>query len=96
LSTPSGSPASARIWATARADSGVSAAGLKTIVHPAAMAGPIFRVAMAKGKFQGVISRQGPTGWRMTIMRPVPLGTVAYRPAIRGASSENQRKNSAA
>jgi len=29
---------------------------------PAAMAGPILRVPMARGKFQGVMSRQGPTG----------------------------------
>ena len=41
---------------------GVSAAGLTTIVQPAAMAGPILRVPIASGKFQGVIIRVGPTG----------------------------------
>ena len=33
-----------------------------TMVQPAAMAGPILRVPIARGKFQGVMSRQGPTG----------------------------------
>ena len=37
---------------------GVSSAGLITTVHPAASAGAILRVAMAMGKFQGVISRR--------------------------------------
>ncbi|BAS18499.1 hypothetical protein AHiyo8_pI68030 (plasmid) [Arthrobacter sp. Hiyo8] len=49
LSTPSGNPASLRIAARAREVSGVSAAGLKTIVQPAAMAVPILRVPMARG-----------------------------------------------
>ncbi len=48
--------------ATASADSGVSLAGLSTTVQPAASAGPILRVAMAAGKFHGVISTLTPTG----------------------------------
>ena len=40
-------------------DSGVCWAGLTTIVQPAAMAGPILRVPMARGKFHGVMSRHG-------------------------------------
>ena len=55
FSTPPGSPASSRIPATARALSGVRPAGFSTIVQPAATAGPILRVAIAAGKFQGVI-----------------------------------------
>ena len=55
LSTPAGSPASSRIWASASIDSGVCWAGLTTIVQPAATAGPILRVPIAIGKFQGVI-----------------------------------------
>ena len=62
LHTPAGSPASARIAASAVMESGVSAAGLTIIVQPAAMAGAILRAPMAIGKFQGVISRHGPTG----------------------------------
>jgi len=41
---------------------GVSRAGLRIIVHPAAIAAPALRVAIASGKFHGVMSRHGPTG----------------------------------
>jgi hypothetical protein len=63
LITPAGTPASARISAIAKAVSGVSVAGFNTHVQPAANAGPIFRVAMAAGKFQGVTRTEMPTGW---------------------------------
>ena len=63
LRTPAGRPASSISAATASAVSGVSAAGLSTIVQPAASAGAILRVAMAAGKFQGVTSTLTPTGW---------------------------------
>ncbi len=96
LRTPSGSPASFITSASASIDSGVSEAGLTTIVHPAATAGPILRVPIASGKFQGVIIRHGPTGCLVVTSRPAPLGETEYRPAIRTDSSENQRKNSAA
>ena len=75
--------------------SGVSAAGFSTMVQPAAMAGAILRVAMASGKFHGVINKEGPTGRFRTMMRFLPSGAVPYRPVTRTASSENQRKNSA-
>src|SRR5699024_8271481 len=51
LRTPEGSPASSRIWARQTDDRGVWAAGLNTMVHPAAIAGPTFRAPMARGKF---------------------------------------------
>ena len=73
LSTPPGRPASSRMRASSSIDSGVCDAGLTTIVQPAATAGPILRVPIAMGKFQGVISRHGPTGWRITSVRPWPL-----------------------
>ena len=60
FSTPPGRPASSRICATASALSGVAPAGFSTIVQPAATAGPILRVAIAAGKFQGVIRYDGP------------------------------------
>ena len=63
FSTPAGSPASSRICASASIDSGVSFAGLTTIVQPAAIAGPILRVPIASGKFHGVMKTHGPTGW---------------------------------
>ena len=93
--TPSGRPASVRIWASTSIDSGVARAGLTTMVQPAAMAGPIFRVPMASGKFHGVTNRHGPTGWRMVSSRLPPPGATEQRPEMRTASSENQRKNSA-
>jgi len=55
LTTPAGTPASSRMPVNSRVVSGVSSAGLTTTVQPAARAGAIFRVAMASGKFQGVI-----------------------------------------
>ena len=59
LRTPSGNPASAITPASASIVSGVSSAGLTTIVQPAATAGPILRVPMAIGKFHGVRNRHG-------------------------------------
>ena len=58
----------------ASAVSGVSLAGLRITVQPAASAGPILRVAIAAGKFHGVTSTQTPTGWRITRMRLAPDG----------------------
>ena len=54
-------------------DSGVSCAGLMTIVQPAAIAGPILRVPIAVGKFHGVMKKLGPTGWRITSTRLAAL-----------------------
>jgi hypothetical protein len=42
--------------------SGVSVAGFKIMVQPAAIAGPILRVAIPAGKFQGVIKIDKPIG----------------------------------
>ena len=66
--------------AKASALSGVWAAGLRIIVQPAASAGPILRVAMASGKFHGVMARHGPTGCFMVSRRVAPLGAVDQRP----------------
>jgi hypothetical protein len=96
LTTPSGTPASASSAPSASAVSGVSEAGLRTTVQPAARAGPILRVAMAAGKFHGVMSSATPTGWRSTMILLVPAGAVWTEPAARTASSAYQRKNSAA
>ena len=73
----------------------VCAAGLTTIVQPAATAGPILRVPIASGKFHGVTNRHGPTGFLMVSSRLPPAGACIQRPWIRTASSEYQRKNSA-
>ena len=68
MRTPSGRPASRRASTSMNDVSGVSCAGLSTIVQPAAIAGPILRVPIASGKFHGVMSTQGPTG-SLEIMR---------------------------
>ncbi len=96
FSTPSGSPTSARIAASACIESGVCCAGFITIAQPAAIAGPILRVPMAIGKFHGVMSSDTPTGCFCTRKRLAPFGAIAYPPSMRTASSANQRKNSAA
>ena len=76
LRTPAGRPASIMTAANSWEVSGVSLAGLSTMVQPAATAGAILRVAIASGKFHGVISRQGPTGFLVTMMRDLPSGAV--------------------
>jgi hypothetical protein len=48
--------------AISNAVSGVSLAGFKIHVHPAASAGAILRVAIAAGKFHGVMRTDTPTG----------------------------------
>ncbi|CAB4761147.1 unannotated protein [freshwater metagenome] len=63
LITPLGTPARSMMSTIASAVSGVSDAGFKIIVQPAAIAGPILRVAIAAGKFQGVIRSETPIGW---------------------------------
>jgi len=96
LTTPSGTPASDSSAAVASAVSGVSPAGLRTIVQPAASAGPILRVAIAAGKFQGVTRTETPIGCRSVKIRFAPDGARISVPSIRTASSAYQRKNSAA
>ena len=69
LNTPLGMPARWPSSANARAEYGVWVAGLQTMVHPAASAGPALRVIIAAGKFQGVMAATTPTGWRSTRIR---------------------------
>ncbi len=55
LSTPGAARTRRAACASASIESGVCCAGLTTIVQPAATAGPILRVPIALGKFQGVM-----------------------------------------
>ena len=57
-------PASSASSPSRIVESGVSSAGLITIVLPRASAGPSFQLAMLSGKFQGVISPTTPSGSR--------------------------------
>ncbi len=65
-------------------------------MQPAASAGPILRVAIAAGKFHGVTSIEMPIGWYCTRIRVPLAGAIEFAPILRTASSEYQRKNSAA
>ena len=76
FTTPAGTPTSCSTFANSKEVSGVRAAGLRIEVQPAAIAGPIFLVAMASGKFHGVIKSAGPTGFFRTIKRFLPSGAV--------------------
>ena len=83
--------------AIASAVSGVSLAGLRTTVQPAASAGPILRVAIAAGKFHGVTSTQMPTGWCSTRIWFAPDGAVMHRaddraPPPRRTSGRTRRR----
>ena len=69
LITPAGMPTRSASTASANAESGVASAGFTTVVQPAASAGPSFRVIIASGKFQGVITPTTPTGSLLTRMR---------------------------
>src|SRR6476469_6706564 len=69
LITPLGMPARSANSHKASAEYGVYVAGLITIVHPAASAGPALRVIIAFGKFHGVIAAHTPTGCFITTMR---------------------------
>jgi hypothetical protein len=77
LTTPAGMPASVAIRSNASAVSGVSSAGLRTTVLPAASAGASFHDAMTSGKFQGVMSATTPSGSRTVIARPPAIGIVS-------------------
>ena len=80
LRTPAGIPASIINLVKYCEVSGVKRAGLRIMVQPAATAGATLRVAMASGKFHGVIKRHGPTGLWDTIILRLPSGVSAYRP----------------
>src|SRR6185503_18430163 len=62
LNAPGGRPASSASSPNSRAVSGVSDAGFKITVHPAASAGANFQLAMLSGKIQGTIAPTTPIG----------------------------------
>src|SRR5699024_6905291 len=66
---PAGIPAFSKIFTISMADNGVSGAGFKTAVQPAAKAGPSFLVIIDDGKFHGVIAPTTPTGLGITSNR---------------------------
>ncbi len=93
---PSGRLASVSASARATADSGAASLARRTTVQPAASAGPTPRAGIARGKFQGEMIRQGPTGRRRTTNWQPPSGWPSMRPEIRTASSALHSRYSAA
>jgi len=77
--TPFGTPARLARTHRARADNGVSLAGLITIVQPAASAGPALRVIIAAGKFHGVMAAHTPIACftKTILLSDVGAGTVS-------------------
>ncbi|MNN32524.1 hypothetical protein D3C81_1462460 [compost metagenome] len=69
LNTPAGTPARSASSTSARAQNGVSLAGLTTMVQPAARAGATLRVIIAAGKFHGVIAVHTPMPCLITSRR---------------------------
>src|SRR5207249_284002 len=68
FTTPFGMPASTSSSTKRSPSSGVSVAGLKTIVLPQISAGSIFHEGIAIGKFQGVIAPTTPIGTRTLML----------------------------
>ena len=62
LTTPAGTPASARTWQKRSAVSEVYGAGLSTTVFPIASAGAIFHASISSGKFHGITCPMTPSG----------------------------------
>ena len=62
LTTPAGTPASARTWQKRSAVSEVYGAGLSTTVFPIASAGAVFHASISSGKFHGMTWPMTPTG----------------------------------
>ena len=84
VSTCSGSPASSASSPIRIAVSGVSSAGLRTTVLPAASAGAIPQPATGIGKFHGTMMPTTPSGsWKV---RSVPPGTGICRPKSRSGA----------
>ena len=86
---PGGNPARSARITSASADKGVAFAGLQTTAHPAAMAGAIFRVNIALGKFQGVMHATTPIGCLITIILLSLVGGAIISPYTLLLSSAN-------
>ena len=84
--TSSGSPASRASSPSRIAVSGVSSAGLRTTVLPAASAGANPQPAIGIGKFQGTMMPTTPSGsWKVT---STPPATGICRPNRRSGAAE--------
>ena len=85
VNTSSGSPASSASSASRIAVSGVSSAGLRTTVLPAASAGANAQPAIGIGKFHGTIAPTTPSGSRKVMSTPPATGIC--RPKSRSGAA---------
>ena len=84
VKTPSGIPASRASSPSRMAVRGVTSAGLRTTVHPAASAGAKPQPAMGIGKFHGTITPTTPMGsWKVM---STPPATGIWRPKRRSGA----------
>ena len=74
MNTPGGNPASSASSPSRSAVSGVSSAGLRTTVLPAASAGAKPQPAMGIGKFHGTMTPTTPSGSRKVMSTPPATG----------------------
>src|SRR5262245_6709747 len=99
-SDPGGSPASSRIPARARAESGVASAGFSTTGQPAAIAGASLWATRFSGKLNGLIAPITPTGSRRvraSLPTPAVLASIGTTsPASRLAATAANVKVSTA
>ena len=79
LKVPAGKPAFSTNAAKAKAEKGVSSAGLATHTHPAARAAAALRTSMAKGKFHGVMKPTTPIGSFKTTISRVLFGAALMK-----------------
>ena len=81
LNTPGGmSVSSATSRPSSQASHGVSGAGLRTTVQPAASAGPTLARLIWVGTFHGVMAATTPTGSRWTVrLLAMPIGEATPR-----------------
>ena len=86
MKTPSGIPASTASSPSRIAVSGVSSAGLRTTVLPAARAGAKPQPAIGMGKFHGTMMPTTPSGsWKVM---STPPATGICRPNSRSGAAE--------
>ena len=83
LTTPSGMPASMHASPRMYASSGVSGAGLITMVQPAASAGPSFSMMVNSGTFHGTIAATTPTPSCRTTQGPIMPGRTSSNGKLR-------------
>ena len=96
FSTPGGRPDSTASSASRSVVPGVCGDGFRTIVLPAARAGPSFQTAITSGKFHGAMPATTPSGRRISIDVKPRLSSPAPEPSSERAAPAKKRRLSMA